>query len=229
MTIAPAPTERLTRHAFAPPRAASILGLGAYLPDEILTSDAVARRLGVDEGWIVKRTGIRERRRVAPSERTSDIATIAARRALDDAGLEPDDVDLVLVATMSQDELTPNTAPLVAHALGAAHAGAYDIGAACTGWLAGLAQAAALVEAGRARRVLLVGADTLTRMTDFDDPMVAPLFGDGAAAAVVGPEGDGEIGPIALAADGSLANVIDRKSTRLNSSHESESRMPSSA
>ena len=205
---APAPASSDRRGAIAPPRTAAIIGLGSYLPDGVLTSDAVARRLGVDEDWIVKRTGIRERRRAAPSQRTSDLATAAARRALDDAGLTPADVDLVLVATMSQDEVTPNTAPLVAHALGAVHAGAFDVGAACTGWLAALAQAAALVETGRAGRVLVVGADTLTRMTDFDDPMVAPLFGDGAGAVVVGPEGEGSIGPVALAADGGLGGVI---------------------
>jgi 3-oxoacyl-[acyl-carrier-protein] synthase-3 len=191
-----------------PPRTASILGLGAYLPSDVLTSQAIAQRLGVEEEWIVKRTGIHARRRAKPSERTSDLATIAARRALEDAGLEPANIDLVLVATMSQDEATPNTAPLVAHALGAEHAGAFDVGAACTGWLAALAQAASQVESGRAERVLVIGVDTLTRMTDYDDAMVAGLFGDGAAAVVVGPDGEGTIGPIRLAADGSLGPVI---------------------
>jgi 3-oxoacyl-[acyl-carrier-protein] synthase-3 len=190
------------------PRTASIFGLGSFLPADVLTSQAIAQRLGVDEEWIVKRTGIRARRRVAPSERTSDLATIAARQALDDAGLEAGDIDLLLVATMSQDEVAPNTAPLVAHALGAEHAGAFDLGAACTGWLAALSQAASQVESGRAERVLVVGVDTLTRMTDFDDPMVAGLFGDGAGAVVVGVGGDGEIGPIHLAADGSLGPVL---------------------
>jgi 3-oxoacyl-[acyl-carrier-protein] synthase-3 len=193
---------------WAPPRVASILGLGSFLPDAVLTSATIEQRLGVDAGWVVKRTGIHARRRAAPHERTSDLATIAARRALDDAGLTATDIDLVLVATMSQDEVTPNTAPLVAHALGATGAGAYDVGAACTGWLAALAQAAALVEMRRAERVLVVGADTLTRMTDYDDPMVAPLFGDGAAAVVVGPDGEGAIGPVRLAADGGLGDVI---------------------
>jgi len=205
-----ADTQRPARGAS--PRTASIFGLGTFLPSGVLTTREVAQRLGVDEEWIVRRTGIRARRRVGPSERTSDLATIAARRALEDAAVDAADIDLVLVATMSQDEVTPNTAPLVAHALGAERAGAFDVGAACTGWLAALAQAAALIESGRAERVLVVGVDTLTRMTDYDDPMVAGLFGDGAAAVVVGPDGDGAIGPIRLAADGSLRDVIKASS-----------------
>lgn len=201
-------TRRLPSRG-ARPRSASILGLGAFVPAGVLTSGEIAQRLGVQEDWLVKRTGIRARRRADPSQRTSDLAAIAARRALADAAVPAGDVDLVLVATMSQDEATPNTAPLVAHALAAERAGAYDVGAACTGWLAALAQAAAQVESGRAERVLVVGVDTLTRMTDYDDPKVAGLFGDGAAAVVVGPNGaGGAIGPIQLAADGSLAGVI---------------------
>src|SRR5919206_1837112 len=134
----------------APPRTASILGLGHFLPAEVLPNGPIAERIDVDDAWIVKRTGIKARRRAAPSERTSDLATFAARRALQDAGVEPIDLDLVMVATMSQDEATPNTAPLVAHALGAEKAGAYDVGAACTGWLAGLDTATGLIESGRA-------------------------------------------------------------------------------
>jgi 3-oxoacyl-[acyl-carrier-protein] synthase III len=118
------------------------------------------------------------------------------------------DVDLVLVATMSPDEATPNTAPLVAHALGAERAGAMDIGAACTGWLSALSVATAQVESGRADKVLVVGAEVLTRMTDFDDPKTAALFGDGAAAVVLGAGGEGEVGPVVLSADGSLADTI---------------------
>jgi 3-oxoacyl-[acyl-carrier-protein] synthase-3 len=110
---------------------------------------------------------------------------------------------------MTPDEITPNAAPLVAHALGAEHAGAIDVGAACTGWLAALRLAAGQVETGRADRVLVVGAETLTRLLDPDDPKTAALFGDGAGAVVVGAEnGAGGIGPIVLAADGSLGDTI---------------------
>jgi 3-oxoacyl-[acyl-carrier-protein] synthase-3 len=193
---------------FAPPRTASVLGLGHYLPAEVVPNDPIARRMGVDHEWIVKRTGIRSRRRAAPGERLSDLAAHAASKALRDADVDATDVDLVLVATLSQDELTPNAAPLVAHALGADRAGAIDVGAACSGWLSGLSLAAAQIETGRAERVLLIGAEVLTRLTDYNDRKTAALWGDGAGAVVLGPDGDGEIGPIALSADGGLADVI---------------------
>jgi 3-oxoacyl-[acyl-carrier-protein] synthase-3 len=199
---------RRTGPAPAPPRTASILGLGQHLPAEVVPNGPIAERIGVDDAWILRRTGIRSRRRAAPDERLSDLATFAARKALGDAGVEPIDVDLVLVATMSQDELTPNTAPLVAHALGAERAGAIDVGAACTGWLSGLALGAAYVETGRAERVLLIGAEVLTRLTDYDDRKTAAIFGDGAGAVVLGPDGNGAIGPIRLRADGGLADTI---------------------
>ena len=191
-----------------PPRAASVTGLGHWVPAEVVPNSVLAPRLGVDDAWIVKRTGIHTRRRAAPSERLSDMATWAGRRALADAELDPYDLDLVLVATMSPDEITPNAAPLVAHALGAERAGAMDIGAACSGFLAALRMAAGQIETGRAERVLVVGAEALTRLLDFDDLKTAHLFGDGAGAVVLGADGSGGIGPILLAADGGLAGAI---------------------
>src|ERR1700760_2321954 len=186
----------------APPRTATILGLGHYLPSEIVPNGEIADNIGVDDHWIVKRTGIHARRRAAPSERTQDLAVFAARRALQDAGVDAIDLDFVIVATMSADEITPNCAPLVAHALGAERAAAFDIGAACTGFLAGLSQSAALIEVGRAERVLLIGAEKLTRITDFTDKKTGMLFGDGAGAAVLGPsDSESGIGPIDLLAD----------------------------
>jgi 3-oxoacyl-[acyl-carrier-protein] synthase III len=137
-----------------PARPARVIGLGHHVPAEVVPNGAIAERIGVDDAWIVKRTGIKSRRRVAPSDRLSDLATFASRRALSDAGVEALDLDLVLVATMTPDEITPNAAPLVANALGAERAGAIDIGAACTGWLAALRLAAGQVETGRADRVL---------------------------------------------------------------------------
>src|SRR5262249_857957 len=127
-----AAVAREARHngrSVAPPRTATILGLGHHLPPEVVPNGPIAERIGVDDAWIVTPTGIRSRRRAADDERLADIATFAARKALADAGVEPYDVDLILVATMSQDELTPNTAPLVAHAIGAVNAGAIDVGA----------------------------------------------------------------------------------------------------
>jgi 3-oxoacyl-[acyl-carrier-protein] synthase-3 len=193
----------------APPRTATIHGLGHYLPSEIVPNSDIAERIGVDDHWIVKRTGIHARRRAAANEGTTDMAVFAARRALQDAGTEAGDLDYVIVATMSADEITPNCAPRVAHAIGADHAAAYDVGAACTGFLAGLQQAAAMIEVGRAERILLIGAEKLTRITDFDDKKTGMLFGDGAGAVVLGPsDSDAGIGPIDLTADGSLGDTI---------------------
>ena len=192
----------------APPRTARILGLGHHVPPEVVPNGPIAERIGVDDAWIIKRTGIKSRRRALPEERLTDYAVFAARRALQDAGVDARDVDLVLVATMTPDEITPNAAPVVANELGAENAGAIDIGAACTGWIAALRLAAGQVETGRADRVLVIGAELLTRITDFDDPKTAMLFGDGAGAVVLGPDGDGDIGPIVMAADGSLADRI---------------------
>jgi 3-oxoacyl-[acyl-carrier-protein] synthase III len=192
----------------APARTARILGLGHHVPPEVVPNGPIAERIGVDDAWIVKRTGIKSRRRALPDERLTDYATFAGRRALTDAGVDPLDVDLVLVATMTPDEITPNAAPVVANALGAENAGAVDIGAACTGWLAALRLAAGQVETGRADRVLVIGAELLTRITNFDDPKTAMLFGDGAGAVLVGCEGEGDIGPIVMAADGGLADRI---------------------
>ena len=192
----------------APPRTARILGLGHHVPPEVVPNGPIAERIGVDDAWIVKRTGIKSRRRALPGERLTDYAVFAARRALQDAGVDARDVDLVLVATMTPDEITPNAAPVVANELGAENAGAIDIGAACTGWIAALRLAAGQVETGRADRVLVIGAELLTRITNFDDPKTAMLFGDGAGAVLVGCDGDGDIGPIVLAADGSLADRI---------------------
>ncbi len=193
----------------APVRTAAIASLATELPPERLTSAELAERYGISEDWILARTGIRERRRARADERISDYAARAGARALEAAQLEPSELDLVIVATMTPDELTPNTAPVVAHALGASRAGTFDVGAACTGFLSGLSLGAAQIESGRAERVLLVGADFVTRITDYDDRRSAPLFADAAGAAVLGAANDsGWIGPIVLGADGSHAETI---------------------
>jgi 3-oxoacyl-[acyl-carrier-protein] synthase III len=192
----------------APPRTASVVGLGHWVPAEVVPNSEIGERLGVDDAWIVKRTGVHTRRRVAPTDRLSDIATWAGRRALTDAQVDPYDLDLVIVATMTADEITPNAAPLVAHALGAERAGAFDVGAACSGFLAALRMAAGQIETGRAERVLVIGAEALTRLANYDDPKTAHLWGDGAGAVVLSADGDGAIGPILLAADGGLGGAI---------------------
>ena len=189
---------------------AAFHSVSVALPAGRLSTAAVAERLGLSEEWILQRTGIRERPLAAPDERLSDFAAQAGQSALEQAGVSGDQIDLVIVATLTADEVTPNTAPLVAEAIGAHHAGAVDVGAACTGFLSGLALAAAQVETGRCRYVLLVGADFCTRITDWDDRKTAPIFGDAAGAALIGPagEGGGEIGPIVLGADGSHGPTI---------------------
>jgi 3-oxoacyl-[acyl-carrier-protein] synthase III len=205
------PETAIEEHALngrlAPARTARVVGLGHRLPDRVVPNGPIAERIGVDSEWIVRRTGIRERRYAAPDERTVDLALAAARRALSDAGLKAADIDLVLVATMTPDELTPNTAPLVADALGLKVA-AYDVGSACTGWLSALSIGAGQIETGRAEHVLVIGAETLSRITNLDDKRTASLFGDGAGAVVLSAEGEGMIGPILLASDGSMGDTI---------------------
>ena len=191
-------------------RPAAILGVATELPAGRLTNAELAARLGITEEWIVSRTGIRERRRAEPDERLSDYAARVGAAALARAGVPAAELDLVIVATMTQDELTPNAAPIVAHAIGAQRAGAFDVGAACSAFLAGLAQGTAQSECGRAEHVLLIGADFITRITDYDDRRTAPLFADAAGAVVLGPGGGerGTVGPIVLGADGSHAQTI---------------------
>jgi 3-oxoacyl-[acyl-carrier-protein] synthase-3 len=190
-------------------RTARITGLGTYAPERVVPNAEIAGRIGVDDEWIVRRTGVHSRRWAADDETLADMAIAAGREALADAGLDVTAIDLLLVATMTPDDICPNAAPVVAEGLGAVNAGAIDIGAACTGWLAGLRLAAAQVESGRADRVLLIGADRLSGITSLDDPATAPLFGDGAGAVIVSADGDGAgVGAIVLAADGGLADRI---------------------
>jgi len=191
-------------------RRATLGSLAMAVPERVVTNAAVGEAAGVSEQWIVHRTGVHERRHVRDDERLQDIAVRASRRALEEAELEAADLDLVLVATMAADELTPNAAPLVANDLGARRAGALDVGAACTGFLAALSLAASQVECGRCEHVLVIGADVLSRITDKRDRGTAALFADGAGAGVVSPAngGPGVIGHIALHADGSGGPAI---------------------
>jgi 3-oxoacyl-[acyl-carrier-protein] synthase III len=182
-------------------RTAGIIGFGRALPSTVVENAPIAARIGVDPDWIIKRTGISARRRSAEGENLSDLATQAGRRALAAAGLNPAYVDVVLVATSSADDIVPQAAPIVAGALGADRAMTWDVGLACTGFLAGLQQGAALIESGRANTVLLIGADVLARYTDHDDRQTAALFGDGAGAVVLAPGGPGSVGQVVLGAD----------------------------
>jgi 3-oxoacyl-[acyl-carrier-protein] synthase-3 len=187
----------------------AIASVGVSLPATIVLNQAIATRLGVADDWIERRTGIRARRFAQPGERLATHATLAAEAGLKRAGAAAADVDLVLVATTTSDEMLPNAAPLVAHALGASRAGAFDVGAACTGFLSALATGSAQIEAGRAACVVVVGADFMSRITDRDDRATAAVFADGAGAAVlVATDQPSRIGPVVLGADGSGAEDI---------------------
>ena len=195
LLTAPAPAVART-----PRLGAAIAGLGVALPSRVVTTTQIASRLGVDPAWIVQRTGIRQRRVCSPGEGLTDLAARAARAALDDARVHPASVDLVLVATTTADDVTPGAAPLVAFDIGATGAAAMDVAAACTGFLSGLSLAAAAIESGRARTVVLVGADVFHGFCDPEDRATAALFGDGAGAVVL-QAGSAALGPVVLRAD----------------------------
>lgn len=184
----------------------AVLGLGTDLPEQVVTNDDLAAVLDTSDEWIRTRTGITERRVAADGEATADLAARAARRALDDAGLEVDDVAMLLVATTTPDHPIPGTAPLVAARLGA-HLPALDVNAACSGFVYGLQVAAGLVAVGQGP-VLLVGAETLTRVVDPADRAVRVLFGDGAGAVVLGADADGALGPFDLGSDGTDPSIL---------------------
>ena len=188
--------------AAAPTRTAGIAGIGMAVPEEIVLNGPISERLGVDDVWIETRTGIRERRRAAPDVTVADLAAEAGTVALERAAVAADSLDLVLLATSSQDQLLPNGSPVLAAKLGATRAGTIDIGAACTGFVSALALAAGQIESGRAERVLVVGAEIMSRVTDPDDRPTAGLFGDGAGAAVVTAGGPARLGPAVQHADG---------------------------
>ena len=206
------PEGRFSQSAVATPvagrprelRAASLASISMAVPDRVVGNDVVAAGAGVTEQWIVHRTGVHERRNVSEGETVLTLATEAGRLALEEAGLDAADVDLVLVATVAPDDILPNAAPLVATELGAYGAGAMDLGAACTGFLSALSMATAQVEGGRAEHVLVIGADVLSRFVDSTDRGTAALFADGAGATVVSPANGagGWIGNIVLACDG---------------------------
>ncbi|MFA9272195.1 MAG: 3-oxoacyl-ACP synthase III family protein [Baekduiaceae bacterium] len=165
---------------------AGVVGIGRALPDKVVTNaDFEARGLETTDDWIVRRTGIRERHHLEPGDPAGALATEAAREAIEDAGIEASLLDHVIVTTITPDFVTPGLAPRVADDLGAGITGAVDLNGACAGFVYALDYAAALIEAERARTVLVVSCDILSRITDFEDRSTAVLFGDGAGAAVL--------------------------------------------
>jgi len=162
-----------------------LTGLGYAVPDRVLTNVQLEQMVDTDNEWIVQRTGIRERRIADASTATSDLALAAARSALADAGVSAAEVDLIIVATVTPDYAFPATACLIQRELGAWNAAAFDLEAACTGFIYGLGIADQFIRAGTYRTILVIGAETLSRITDYTDRNTCVLFGDGAGAAVL--------------------------------------------
>ncbi len=191
------------------PSGIGILGIGSCVPEGELTNYDLEKMVDTTDQWIRERTGIFKRHKTDDQTATSDLAIGAAREALSDAGLGPEDIDVIVVATATPDMFFPSTACLVQNALGASQAVAFDIGAACTGFLYGLSMAEICIESGRYERILVIGAETLTKIVDWTDRATCVLFGDGAGAAVVGRVGEGR-GFIAwrIGSDGTMSDLI---------------------
>ncbi|MCH1542662.1 MAG: ketoacyl-ACP synthase III [Alphaproteobacteria bacterium] len=166
-------------------RKAKITGIGSYLPAEIISNNELSKTLDTSDEWITTRSGIKQRHRAAEGEATSDIALQAAQAALSDAGITAQDIDLIIVSTTTPDLTFPATAALVQKKLGINHGAAFDVQAVCSGFVYGLSVASAMVETGQAQRVLLIGAETMTRLLDWEDRTTAVLFGDGGGAVVL--------------------------------------------
>lgn len=171
-------------------RPVGIRGTGAYVPEKVLSNLDLATMVDTSDEWITSRTGIRERRIAADGETTSDMAVAAARRAVEDAGLTPKDIGLIIVATVSGDFVFPSVACLVQNKLGCNDVGAFDVSAACSGFMYALSTAHQFVAAGTVDNVLVVGVESLSRITDYTDRASCILFGDGAGAMVVSSQFD---------------------------------------
>ena len=179
-----------------------ITGLGVHVPARVVTNDDLAQYVETSDEWIRERTGIRERRMASREEALSDIALPAAREALEEAGISGSDLDLVIVATVTPDMAFPASSALIADALGASEAGAYDLSAGCTGFMYAVAQAYGMLATGLARRALVVGGDVLSKILDWEDRSTLILFGDGAGAVVMEPVSRGGFLGFELGADG---------------------------
>ncbi|PIW30305.1 MAG: 3-oxoacyl-ACP synthase, partial [Rhodospirillales bacterium CG15_BIG_FIL_POST_REV_8_21_14_020_66_15] len=162
-----------------------ILGCGSYLPERVVTNDELAQRVDTTDEWIVERTGIRQRHLAEEGQYTSDLAVIAAERAIEDSGIAADDIDLVILATTTPDQTFPSTATKVQARLGMSNGAAFDIQAVCSGFLYGISTADAFIRSGQAKTVLLIGAETFSRILDWEDRTTCVLFGDGAGAVVL--------------------------------------------
>ena len=188
---------------------ASITGVGSFLPEKVLTNDDLSKVLDTTDEWITKRTGVRERRIVENGVAASDLAVEASLRALDDANVLPTEVDLIITSTITPDCLFPSTSCYVQEKLGARNAGAFDLLAACAGFVYALSVAKSFVASGAMKTVLVVGAECMSKITDYTDRSTCILFGDGAGAVVV-QQGNGrrELISTHLGSDGSQAELL---------------------
>lgn len=187
---------------------AAVTGTGFYVPEQVLTNADLEKMVETSDEWIRTRTGICERR-IAPSgTRTAELATAAGHKALESAGLQGQDIDLVIVATCTPDAPAPSTACVVQHALGATRAAAFDLAAGCSGFVYALATATQFIHAGVYRHVLVIGAEVLSRVVDWTDRNTCVLFGDGAGAAVVSASETDAVSGVELGADGAGADVL---------------------
>jgi 3-oxoacyl-[acyl-carrier-protein] synthase-3 len=204
--MSPAHPTRSTRSHL---RTVSVSGVGSYVPAQVLSNADLEQRVNTSDEWIRSRTGIRERRLAAPNESTSDLATKAAVRALANAALSPEDLDLIIVATITPDMLFPSTACLVQHKIGATRAAAFDLEAACSGFVYALHVGAQFVASSTYQHVLVIGAEKMSSVIDWTDRNTCVLFGDGAGAAVLQnrPQGHGLI-TTCLGADGGKASLL---------------------
>jgi 3-oxoacyl-[acyl-carrier-protein] synthase III len=184
-------------------RPISITGLGCYAPERVVTNDELAQMVDTSDEWIMERTGIRERRVAGPEEALSDLCLPSARDALEQAGVRPEELDLIIVATVTPDMFFPSTGAIIADELGAKDAAAYDLSAGCTGFMYALAQAHGMVSAGLSDRALVIGGDVLSKIVNWHDRSTCVLFGDGAGAVVIEPVQDEGFFGFELGADGS--------------------------
>ena len=188
---------------------ARIAGIGAYLPEHIVTNAELSERVDTSDEWIRERTGIGQRHIAADGEFTSDLATHAAREALQDANITAQDVDIIIVCTATPDYTFPSTATIVQENLGMKHGAAFDIAAVCSGFLYGLRVADSLIRAGGIHRILLIGAETFSRILDWEDRTTCVLFGDGAGAVVLeAHEGSDGILATTIRSDGEHCSLL---------------------
>ena len=191
------------------PRYAHIVGWGKYLPPNVLTNDELAKKVDTSDAWIRERTGIRERR-IATKETTASMALYAAQEALEVADVNPNDIDLIIVATSSPEYIFPATASIVQDQLGAENAGAFDLSAACSGFVYGLTLAAGMIRSGQHNNVLVIGSETFSKLLNWKDRATCILFGDGAGAVLL--QGSDEYGGVlssVLGSDGSGGELLE--------------------